>query len=296
MNAAAPAAGESVWLRAMPALFVLIWSTGFVVARLAMPHAPPLGFLVTRYALSIAGFGVWIALARGVTWPKRTGQVVHLGVLGMLQHAGYLGGVWAAVKLGMSAGLTALIVCLQPVLTAAWLSWRGTAHRVSARQWLGLWLGMAGLTLVLWRRLQGGELGVASLILALGALMSITIGTLYQKRFVEPVDVRSASLVQLTAALLVTLPLTLLEHQGMQWNAALWAALAWSVLGLTLGGSSLLYLLIQRGAATEVTSLLYLVPPCTAVMAWIGFGETITPSMWLGMGLCATAVLLVRRG
>jgi drug/metabolite transporter (DMT)-like permease len=286
----------SLWLRAMPAVFVLIWSTGFVVARLGMPHAPPMGFLSWRFALSIVAFGAWIAWARDVQWPRGSRQWFHLAVLGTLQHAGYLGGVWAAVKLGMPAGLTALIVCLQPVLTAAWLSWRGAQHRVSARQWVGLWLGLGGLTLVLWHRMQGGTLGAGSLLLAAGALMSITVGTLYQKRFVEPVDVRTANLVQLAAALLATLPLTLLEHEPMDWNAQLGSAMAWSVLVLTLGGSSLLYLLIQRGAATEVTSLLYLVPPCTALMAWIGFGEIITPSMWLGMALCATAVFLVRRG
>jgi drug/metabolite transporter (DMT)-like permease len=287
---------ESAWLRAMPAVFVLIWSTGFVVARLGMPHAPPMAFLSWRYALSIVAFGAWIALSGGVRWPRGREQWFHLAVLGTLQHAGYLGGVWAAVKAGMPAGLAALIVCLQPVLTAAWLSWRSAAHRVSARQWVGLALGLGGLTLVLWRRMQGGELGAATLLLAVGALLSITVGTLYQKRFVRPVEVRTANLVQLAAALLVTLPLTLLEHEAMHWQPQLWAALAWSVLALTLGGSSLLYLLIQRGAATEVTSLFYLVPPCTALMAWIGFGETITPSMWLGMVLCATAVFLVRRG
>lgn len=280
----------------MPAVFVLIWSTGFVVARLGMPHAPPMGFLAWRYALSIAAIGAWIVLSRGVTWPRNRAQWLHLGVLGTLQHAGYLGGVWAAVKAGMPAGLAALVVCLQPVLTAAWLSWRSAAHRVSAPQWAGLWLGLAGLTLVLWRRMQGGELGVASLALAIGALLSITIGTLYQKRFVAPVDVRPANVVQLIAALLVTLPLALLEHETMHWNVPLWSALAWSVLALTLGGSSLLYLLIQRGAATEVTSLMYLVPPCTALLAWIGFGESITPSMLLGMALCAAAVFLVQRG
>jgi drug/metabolite transporter (DMT)-like permease len=286
----------SIWLRAMPAVFVLIWSTGFVVARLGMPHAPPMGFLSWRFALSMVAFGAWIALARDVRWPRARKQWLHLAVLGSLQHAGYLGGVWAAVKAGMPAGLAALIVCLQPVLTAAWMSWHSAEHRISKRQWIGLWLGLGGLMLVLWHRMQGGALGLGSLLMAIGALLSITIGTLYQKRFVEPVDVRTANLVQLAAALLVTLPLTLLEHETMQWNAALWSAMAWSVLVLTLGGSSLLYLLIQRGAATEVTSLLYLVPPCTALMAWIGFGETITPSMWLGMVLCATAVFLVRRG
>jgi len=144
--------------------------------------------------------------------------------------------------------------------------------------------------------MQGGEIDALSLALAIGALLSITVGTLYQKRFVAPLDVRSANLVQLIAALVVTLPLALLEQEAMHWNAHLWSAMAWSVLALTLGGSSLLYLLIQRGAATEVTSLLYLVPPCTALMAWVGFGEAVTPSMLLGMALCATAVSLVRRG
>lgn len=284
------------WLRAMPAVFVLIWSTGFVVARLGMPHAPPMGFLAWRYGLSIVAIGAWIVLARGVPWPRARAQWLHLGVLGTLQHGGYLGGVWAAVKLGMPAGLAALIVCLQPVLTAAWMSWRSSAHRVTARQWAGLWLGLGGLALVLWPRMRGGEVAAASVALAIGALLSITVGTLYQKRFVAPLDVRSANLVQLIAALAVTLPLALLEHEAMHWNAALWSAMAWSVLVMTLGGSSLLYLLIQRGAATEVASLMYLVPPCTALMAWIGFGEDLTAAMILGMTLCATAVFLVRRG
>jgi drug/metabolite transporter (DMT)-like permease len=287
---------QGAWLRAMPTVFVLIWSTGFVVARLGMPYAPPMGFLAWRYVLSIVAIGAWIVLSRNVPWPRGRSQWLHLSVLGTLQHAGYLGGVWAAVKMGMPAGLAALIVCLQPVLTATWLSWRSTAHRVTSRQWVGLWLGLGGLTLVLWRRMQGGEIGAASLALAVGALLSITVGTLYQKRFVAPVDVRSANLVQLIAALAVTLPLALFEREAMHWNAHLWSAMAWSVLALTLGGSSLLYLLIQRGAATEVTSLLYLVPPCTALMAWIGFGEAVTPIMWVGMALCATAVFLVRRG
>ena len=287
---------RGAWLRAMPSVFVLIWSTGFVVARLGMPHAPPMGFLAWRYALSIVAIGAWIVWSRGVPWPRGRAQWLHLGVLGTLQHAGYLGGVWAAVKMGMPAGLAALIVCLQPVLTAAWLSWRSSAHRVTPRQWVGLWLGLGGLTLVLWRRMHGGEIDAVSLALAVGALLSITVGTLYQKRFIAAVDVRSANLVQLLAALAVTLPLALLEHEAMHWNAHLWAAMAWSVLVLTLGGSSLLYLLIQRGAATEVTSLFYLVPPCTALMAWIGFGEALTASMVLGMTLCAAAVFLVRRG
>lgn len=278
---------------AMPVVFVLIWSTGFIVARYGMPHAPPMKFLAIRYFLSVACFGLW-ALAAHAAMPSDRRQVKHLAVTGVLIHAGYLGGVWAAVKLGMGAGLVALLVGLQPVLTAIWVSSRGGA--VSRRQWTGLALGFGGLALVVWEKLGVGEIGLLNFLLALGALLSITVGTLYQKRFVTPCDVRTASLVQLCAAFVVTLPLALFESEAMRWNGHLMGALAWSVLVLTLGGSSLLYLLIQRGAATAVTSLLYLVPPCTAVMAWLLFGEAITPFTIAGMALAAVGVSLVVRG
>lgn len=279
----------------MPFVFVLIWSTGFVVARLAMPHAPPITFLSWRFALSIVAIGAWVLLSRDVRWPSGRMQWLHLGVVGILMHGGYLGGVWVAVKAGLSAGLAALIVCLQPVLTAVWLSWRGNEHRVTVRQWAGLALGLGGLVLVLWRRMHGGELSWMQLLPALAALLSITVGTLYQKRFVAAADVRPANLIQLTAALALAAPFAALESGAMEWGPALGAAMAWSVLGLTLGGSSLLYLLIQRGAATQVTSLLYLVPPCTAVLAWLMFAEPLTPAMLAGMALCAVGVYLVRR-
>jgi drug/metabolite transporter (DMT)-like permease len=276
----------------MPAVFVVIWSTGFIVARYGMPHAPPMKFLAMRYILSVAAFALWAWLARAA-FPRNRGQLLHLGVTGVLMHAGYLGGVWAAVKSGMGAGLAALLVGLQPVLTAFWVSARG--GEVSARQWLGLALGLAGLVLVVWQKLGLGEVNGLNLLLALGALVSITTGTLYQKRFVQTSDVRAANLVQLAAAFVVTLPLALIEREPMGWNAQLAGAMAWSVLALTLGGSSLLYLLIQRGAATSVTSLLYLVPPTTAVMAWVLFGEPVTALAVAGMALAAVGVSLVVR-
>ena len=279
-------------VRAMPAVFVLIWSTGFIVARYGMPHAPPMKFLAMRYVLSAACFVVW-ALAARVALPRDPRQLGHLAVTGVLMHAGYLGGVWAAVKLGMGAGLAALLVGLQPVLTAMWISARGGA--VEARQWTGLVLGFAGLALVVWQKLGVGEINAANVVLAVGALLSITAGTLYQKRFLAPCDVRAANLVQLAAALAVTLPLALLETEGLRWNGELAGALAWSVLALTLGGSSLLYLLIQRGAATAVTSLMYLVPPTTALMAWVLFREPIGVTTLTGMALAALGVSLVVR-
>jgi drug/metabolite transporter (DMT)-like permease len=217
-----------------------------------------------------------------------------------LMHAGYRGGVWVAVKAGMGSGLAALIVGLQPVLTAVWVSqWAArndASQPVSRRQWLGLTLGLGGLLLVLWRKLGAGtEVSALTLAAAVFALLSITAGTLYQKRFMQPTDVRTANVVQLAAALLLTLPLSLLETEAINWNAEFVGAMAWSVLALTLGGSSLLYLLIQRGAATAVTSLLYLVPPTTAIMAWALFGELVTAATLIGTALTAVGVSLVVR-
>jgi drug/metabolite transporter (DMT)-like permease len=283
---------RSTWLGAIPVIFVLIWSTGFIVARYGMPYAPPMTFLAVRFALSILCFLPWIVWAK-VPGPSSRAQWLHLAVVGVLMHAGYLGGVWAAVKLGMGSGLSSLIVGLQPVLTALWLSSLG--GRIAPRQWGGLLLGFVGLMLVVSAKLGHGEVTAQNLLCAVLALLSITAGTLYQKRFVTPCDVRSANTVQLFAALVVMLPLAWLEPEAMQWNAQLGWAMAWSVVGLTLGGSSLLYVLIQRGAATAVTSLLYLVPPCTALMAWLLFNEAITVATLLGTALTALGVYLVVR-
>ena len=285
----------------MPAVFVLIWSTGFIVARYGMPYAPPFTFLLWRYFFSILCFLPWIVLA-GVAWPRDRKQAMHLAVTGILMHAGYLGGVWAAVKAGMGSGLSSLIVGIQPVLTAIWLSTVGAGegeHRVSGRQWLGLLLGFAGLVMVVSRKFMQGtpldHVTTHNMAWAVMALLAITTGTLYQKRFVQPCDVRTANTVQLVAAAVVTLPLAWLEPEAMQWNGQLWGALAWSVLGLTLGGSSLLYMLIQRGAAATVASLMYLVPPTTALIAWVLFDEQITAMTLLGTGITAVGVSLVVR-
>ncbi len=293
------AASASMLFRVMPAVFVLIWSTGFVVAKFGLPYAPPLTFLSIRYALSLLCFLIWIALAR-VAWPRGTQQWLHLAVSGSLIHAGYLGGVWVAIKLGMGSGLASLMVGLQPVLTALWVSamasTEGSTEKVTQRQWLGLALGLGGLVLVVSRKFGSTQEVTAFTLASITiALISITVGTLYQKRFVKPADVRGANAVQIAAAFVVTLPLTLFETEAVTWTPQFMGALAWSVLVLTLGGSSLLYMLIQRGAATAVTSLLYLVPPCTALMAWLLFAEPITAVTVLGTAITAFGVSLVVR-
>lgn len=281
-------------IAAMPAVFVLIWSSGFVVARLGMPHAPPLHFLAWRYALSLVAFSVWILLTRPA-WPRARVQWLHLAVTGALVQAGYLGGVWAAVKAGLSAGTAALITGLQPVLTALWISYSGQERPLVRSQWAGLAVGFTGVLLVVWHKLGGGEVSAQSLGLVVFALGCITVGTLYQKRFVAPVDVRTANTLQLAAALVVTLPLTWLEHEPIDLAPGFIAAMAWAVLISTLGGSSLLFMLIARGAASKVASLFYLVPSCTALMAWALFGEPLTSTTLVGLAATAAGVWLVVR-
>ena len=281
----------------MPVVFVLIWSTGFVVAKFGLPYAPPLTFLSIRFALSLLCFALWITLAR-VALPRGRQQWQHLAVSGVLIHAGYLGGVWVAIKAGMGSGLAALMVGLQPILTALWVagmaSKSGGGDKVTPRQWLGLALGLGGLVLVVSRKFGSTQEVTAFTLAAIAlGLLSITAGTLYQKRFVQPADVRGANAVQIAAALAVTLPLALFETEAVTWTSQFVGALAWSVLVLTLGGSSLLYMLIQRGAATAVTSLMYLVPPCTALMAWLLFAEPITAVTLLGTAVTAIGVYLV---
>lgn len=275
----------------MPFLFVLLWSTGFIVARYGMPLSPPFKFLELRFLCSILCFLPWIYLSK-VPWPTEGKQWLHLGVTGILIQAGYLGGVWFGVKSGIGSGLTALIMGLQPILTAFWLSSR--QHLITRRQWLGLWLGLSGVILVLFHKFSDGiEVNVPGVMAELVALLSITAGTLYQKQFVKSCDVRTANTVQLMASAMVTLPLAGLELEQIQWGAQFFYSLAWSVLGLTLGAGSLFYVLIQRGAASQVTSLLYLVPPTTAVMAWILFGEAITLTSLFGVAFTVMGVWLV---
>ncbi|MEY4295929.1 MAG: hypothetical protein RLY82_1617, partial [Pseudomonadota bacterium] len=195
---------------------------------------------------------------------------------------------------GMGAGLTALIVGLQPILTAIWVGLISKEERVSRWQWAGLALGFAGLTLVVSGKLSVGlEVTLYTLGWTIFSLVSITVGTLYQKRFVAPVDVRVGNGIGLAGAALICIPFALMDTEAMVWHPQLMFAMGWAVLGLSLGGSSLFYLLVQRGAATSVTSLLYLVPPTTAAIAWLLFDEHISLVTVAGTLLCALGVWFV---
>jgi drug/metabolite transporter (DMT)-like permease len=276
----------------VPAVFVLLWATGFVAARLAMPHVPPLGFLALRFAGTLVVL-LPLILAAHAPWPSWR-DAGHLAVAGLMIQAGYLAGVWIAVALGMSAGLIALIVNLQPVLTAAWLAFG--RERPGARQWAGLALGFGGVALVVAHRTGTDGLGVASIAFAVAGLLAITAGTLYQRRHVPSFDLRTGAFVQNAASLAAIAPLAAFLESG-PWapNAGVWIALAWSVLGLSIGATFLMNVLIRRGSATRVASLFYLVPPVTALQAWLLFGEPFGVTAALGMACVALGVALVVR-
>jgi drug/metabolite transporter (DMT)-like permease len=274
-----------------PALFVVLWSTGFIGAKLGLPHAGPLTFLALRYGLA-AGLLALLALATRAPWPRRPAEIGHYAVAGLLVHAIYLGGVFVGIALGVEAGISALIVGLQPLLTAAFAS-VFLGERVTPRQWAGLGLGLLGMALVLARKLGQGPGDALGSLACVTALLGITAGTLYQKRFCVGMDLRTGGVVQFTAAGLATaLFAVLFEDIHVAWTGEFVFALLWLVLVLSLGAVSLLYLLIRRGAAAQVASLFFLVPPCTALIAWPLFGETLGPVALSGMALTAAGVAL----
>jgi drug/metabolite transporter (DMT)-like permease len=257
----------------IPVTFVLIWSSGFIIARYGMPHAEPMTFLFMRFVGVLAIMVPVVLLIRPV-WPSRS-QTLHIGLAGVLLHAGYLGGVWAAVKLGMSAGLVALIVGLQPILTACVSA--ALSERITARQWAGLAVGLAGVTLVVIAKLSLANISWANVSLATLGLLSITAGTVYQKRFCPTFDLRAGSVIQFSVSALACLPfMFLIETRQIDWHPELIGALIWAIFGLSILAISLLFLMIREGAATQISSLLYLTPPTTAAMAWMLFDEPVT--------------------
>ena len=279
--------------RLYPLLFVFLWSTGFIGAKYGLPDAGPLSFLLTRYGALILLMGA-LALATRAPWPAGPRQWLHIAVTGLLVHATYLGGVFIAIKHGLPAGVTALVVGLQPLLTAT-LAGALLGETVSRRQWGGLALGLAGVGLVVSG--QFGDAALSAMLLpAVVALLGITLGTLYQKRHCAGFDLRTGSVIQFAASAAATAPLCLLtEGYAVDWTGGFVFALGWLVLVLSIGAVSLLNLLIRGGSAVNVASLFYLTPPTTALIAWAVFGETLTSTAIAGMALAVSGVWLVAR-
>lgn len=279
----------------VPAVFVLLWSTGFIGAKLGMPHAEPLTFLALRFAVVGVLLGGICVLARA-PWPRSAREYGHLAVAGLLVQAGYLGGVFTAIHLGLSAGAAALIVGLQPLLTAC-LAGPVLGERIGRLQWLGFALGLAGVMLVLGPKANATGATPASLGFACVALASITAGTVYQKRFASGMDLRTGSLVQFAAAALLLVPIAFAtETMDIDWTGEFVFALGWLAVVLSLGAITLLNVLIRRGAASRVASLFYLTPGTTAVIAWAVFGETLAASGVAGLVIAAVGVALVNAG
>ena len=278
-----------------PGIFVVLWATGFIAGKAGLPFAPPLTFLTLRFAAVTLLMVAVVALMRA-PWPRSWAAVGHIAVVGLLMHGAYLGGVFTSLDHGLPAGLSALIVGVQPLLTATVVG-PLLGERVSARQWLGLGLGLAGVAMVLADKLTFDRGAFAAVLLSVLALLGITAGTLYQKRYSAHADLRTGAVIQYAAAGAVMLPLALsLETMQVDWTWQFAAAFAWLSIVLSLGAVSLLYWLIRHGAAAKVASLFYLVPPFAALFAWLLFGETLGPAALAGMVIAAIGVAMVQRG
>lgn len=273
-------------------LFILIWSSGFIVARFGMPHSEPMTFLSLRF-IAVCLMMLPIILWAKIPWPKPQ-QIVHIALAGILLQLGYLAGVWIAVRAGMPAGLCALIVGLQPILTAILAYF--IAERVSSRQWIGLFLGVLGITLVVYAKLDTEGVSLYNILWNIFALIAITAGTMYQKKFCPHFDLRVGSFIQFSASAVISCAAAFLfETQVVTWNLEMLGALVWSIFGISIGAMSLLFILIRRGNATQVSSLMFLTPPTTAILAWLIFNEPLTPLIVIGTGITSFGVLLVNQ-
>ena len=276
--------------RFAPALFVVLWSTGFIGSKLGAADAEPFTFLSIRFLLALLVLAP-VALARGSLWPLRG----HALVAGALIHGGYLGGVFWAIRHGMPAGVVALIVSLQPAATCV-LAGPLLGERLTARQAAGVALGLVGAALIVAPKLGAGVGSVsgATVAAAVVGLAAITAGTLYQKRFATRLDLIAGAVWQYLGALAVVGAGSLLfETQTVDWTPKFVFALAWLTLALSIGAILLLMLLIRQHAVSGVSGLFYLVPACTALMAWLVFDERLTPVQIAGMATAVAGVALI---
>lgn len=280
-------------LIALAGYFVTIWGAGFVASRIALQYAAPFTYIGVRYA--IAFVVALLAFGLRAAWPTTRAQWGHVAFAGLLSHAGYLGGSHYAQRWGLSAGVTALVLALQPLVTAVIVS-RWLHEKLSALQRVGVGVGLAGVALVVAQRLEGGGITAASLLAVAWALACVTAGTLYQRQFCADSDLRSAVCIHFAATAIVMLPLGLaVEGFEIAWNRQIAASLAYHVVLASIGAYTIFHLLLRRGQATGVTSLLYLTPPIAALCEWAVFGVAPTAVMWAGMAIACVGVAMVTR-
>lgn len=284
----------SAWSRLAPAVFVALWSTGFIGAKLGLPYAEPFTFLFVRFVIAATLLAL-LARIGGAVWPTTWRAVGHAAVAGALVHATYLGGVFWGIGHGLGAGISAVIIGVQPLLTAA-AAGIVLGETVTRRQWAGLALGFAGIVLVASDRSTAGYGDMAAIGATVIALLGITAGTLYQKKFATRMDLRAGSAVQFAvSAVLVGAIAWASEERRIQWTGEFLFALGWLVLVLSLGAIAILYFLIRHGAAAKVASLFYLVPAITALMAYVLFDERLGIPAFLGMAAVLVGVAMAAR-
>ncbi len=289
------APGRTGWLiAAAPLIFVVSWSTGNIFTKLGIPYAEPFTFLTIRFALGTLLLAAIAVLFRA-PWPTSMREVGHILVAGALVYTVYLCAVFVAIEQGVATGTAALIAGLQPILTAAVVG-RVLGETVSPRQWTGLVLGLAGVTLVVWRKLAIAEGTGAGMAFAVLAMLGLTAGAIYQKRFCAAMDLRTGTTIQLAASAVCALVLALLfESREVAWTGEFVLALGWLIVVLTVGAYMLLFHLLSLGAASKVASLFYLTPPTTAVMGYFMFGETLGVLSLVGMAVAVVGFMMAAR-
>ena len=271
------------WLLAW--YFVSVWGSGFLATKVGLQHAAPFTFLTLRFLFGVACLIPVLLLARP-RFPASGAEWGHVVVAGLLMHAVHLGGSHYTQYLGMSAGITALLLAIQPLVTAL-IAARWMNEPLAARQWLGILVGLGGVTLVVWHKIDVREATVGSLAAVTIALAGVTAGTLYQRVFCPLVDLRSSSLIQFLATLAVIAPLAVMvEDMHVRWSWSLAAAIVFLVIGASMLAVSALHMLMRRGQAARVTSLIYLTPIFAVVLEWCMFD--VIPSGLSIIGIATT--------
>lgn len=287
-------AANDLLTAAMPAAFVFLWSSGFIGAKLGMPYTEPFTFLALRFLLAAAILLPFLVLLR-TPWPRSWADAGHITATGLLLNVGCLGSCFYALSLGLPGAIIAVIGGLQPLLTGI-LASTLLGERVTARQWLGLFLGFGGVVLVLSDKLSLAGAPPLAIGAAFMGLAAITAATLYQKRFCADVPLRSGAAIQFVTSSALILPIAMFaEDFTVRWTGEFIFALLWLSIALSIGALSLYWLLVKRGAASKVTSLFYLTPPTTAVMGWLAFGEQFGTAALIGMAIAVAGVALATR-
>lgn len=282
------------WMLVVSSLFIFFWASGFVAAKYGLPYAEPFTFLTLRFVLALA-IMLPLTIIWSVRWPKSPLAILHIMLAGLMVQTAYLIGVFYGIYLGLSTGIMALIVGLQPLITGL-LAAPILHERVSVRQWIGLSLGFVGLGLVVLENVDSVGQTEWAVFFAGLALVGITFGTIYQKRFCAEIDARAAVTIQNGVSLVIIGALAAgFETMHVEWSEEFIIALVWSGVGLSVIALALYFFLVQRGAASQVTSLIYLSPPTTAVMGWFMFGETFAILAIVGIVTAAAGVALVNR-